>query len=134
MVIQMWVPDECERTNEQWPPFVDAFREIHRFILKAMDGNASAANGLFQKYLDGELPEELLRISRSWVQEEQACASNRLEGANIEVADPQASEHLTPVRPVERRLRRVGKRRRGGPHLQGGTRAGGPSLDVGERA
>src|SRR5262245_29071388 len=132
MVIQMWVPDG-ERTNEQWPPFVDAFREIYRFILKAMDGDASAANSLFQKYLNGELSEELLRISRSWVHEEQACAPNRLEGAGIEVADPQASEHLSPVRPVERR-RGVGKRRSGGPHLQGAGRAGKSSLDVGERA
>src|SRR5262245_41000292 len=125
----MRMPNECERKNEQWPPFVDAFREIHRFILKAMDGNAAAANGLFQKYLDGELPEELLRISRSWVQEEQACASNRSEGASIGVADPQASEHLTSVRPMGRR-RRVGERRRGGPHLQGAGRAGRSSLDV----
>src|ERR1700745_2827064 len=78
----MWMPDACEPIDEQWPPFADAFREIHRFILKAKDGNAAAANALFQKYLNGELTDELLRISRCWVQEEQACAPNRSsEGA-----------------------------------------------------
>src|SRR5215831_17697898 len=40
--------------------FRDAFWEIHRFILKTMAGNAAAANASFQKYLNGELPEELL--------------------------------------------------------------------------
>jgi hypothetical protein len=100
----MWMPDACEPIDEQWPPFADAFREIHRFILKAKDGNAAAANALFQKYLNGELTDELLRISRCWVQEEQACAPNRSsEGATIGVADPQVSGHVTPVRPVERR-------------------------------
>jgi hypothetical protein len=125
--------DECERINDQPPPFGDAFREIHRFILKALAGNAAAANALFQKYLNGELPEELLRISRSWVQEEQACAPNSLEGASIGVTDPHASEHLTPVRPTERRrLRRAKERRAGGPHLSDADWAGGPALDVGE--
>jgi hypothetical protein len=98
------MPDACEPIDEQWPPFADAFREIHRFILKAKDGNAAAANALFQKYLNGELTDELLRISRCWVQEEQACAPNRSsEGATIGVAEPQVSGHVTPVRPVERR-------------------------------
>src|SRR2546430_16764788 len=130
----MRMPDECERINEQWPPFADAFREIHRFILKAMDGNAAAANALFQKYLNGELSDELLRISRSWVQEEQASAPIRSEGDSIGVADPQVSEHLTPVWPVERRrLRRPGERRDYRPHLQGANRASGTPLDVGER-
>jgi hypothetical protein len=128
------MPNECERISEQWPPFADAFREIHRFILKAMDGDAAAANGLFQKYLNGELPEDLLRISRSWVQEEQACPSKRSGGANTGVADPQAIEHLALARPVERRLRRIRKPRRGVPHSQGAGRAGKSSQDVGERA
>lgn len=128
------MPDECEPIYEQWPPFADAFREIHRFILKAMDGNAAAANALFQKYLNGELSDELLRISRSWVQEEQARVPIRSEGDSIGVADPQASEHLTPVWPVERlRLRRGGERRDYRPHLQGANRASGTPLNVGER-
>jgi hypothetical protein len=75
--------DDCERINEQRPPLADAFREIHRFILKAVDGNAATANALFQRYLNGELPDELLRISRSWVQEEQACTPSSSEGESI---------------------------------------------------
>jgi hypothetical protein len=130
----MRMPDECERINEQWPPFADAFREIHRFILKAMDGNAAAANALFQKYLNGELSDELLRISRSWVQEEQACAPIRSERDRIGFADPQASEHLTPVRPVERRRsRRAGERGDYRPRLQGADRTSKTPVDVGER-
>ena len=128
--------DDCERINEQWPPLAHAFREIHRFILKAVDGNAAAANALFQKYLNGELSDELLRISRSWVQEEQACSSSRSEEADkIGVADPQASERLTPLRPVERRrLRRAGEWRRGRPHLRVGGGAAESPPDVGERS
>jgi hypothetical protein len=126
--------DDCERINEQWPPLADAFREIHRFILKAVDCNAATANALFQRYLNGELPDELLRISRTWVQEEQACAPSRSEGESIAVADPQASEHLTPVRPVERRrLRRAEERRRLSGRTHGANRASGTPLNVGER-
>jgi hypothetical protein len=126
--------DDCERINEQWPPLADAFREIHRFILKAVDGNAAAANALFQRYLNGELPDELLRISRSWVQEEQACVPSRSQGESIGIADPQASERLTPVRPVERqRLRRGEERRRLSGRIQGANRASGTPLNVGER-
>ena len=122
--------DDCERINEPWPPFADAFREIYRFILKALEGNAAAANALFQKYLNGELPDELLQISRSWVQEEQACAS---EGDVMEVADPPASRRPMPLRPAERRrLPRVGERRGGRPHPAFGGAAESP-LDVGER-
>jgi hypothetical protein len=131
----MRIPDECERVDEQWPPFVDAFREIYRFILKAMDGNADAANAAFRKYLNGELPDELLRISESWVQEEQG-APVRLKGDSVGAADTQASERTTPVGPVEgRRLRRAGGRRGRGSHLLS-RRSGiaGPPLDVGERA
>jgi hypothetical protein len=127
--------DDCERIDEEWPSFADAFREIHRFILKAMDGNAASANALFQKYLNGELSDELLRISRSWVQEEQASAPLRSEENRIGVADPQASEQLAPVRPVERRrLRRAGKWRPGRPHLQGPGPAAESALDAGERS
>jgi hypothetical protein len=113
MVTSMRMPDEYERV-EKWPSFADAFREIHRFILKAMDGNAAAANALFRKYLNGELPDELLRISQSWVQEER--------GAPLR---PQASESLTPVRPVARRRQRAGTLRDYPPHFQGGNRASG---------
>src|SRR5262245_11204445 len=79
--------DVCERQDEEWPPFADAFTLVHRFILKALDGNAAAANVLFQKFLNGELPNQLLRISRSWVQEEQ-------HGNKITVIDTEEREHL----------------------------------------
>jgi hypothetical protein len=123
MVTSMRMPDECERV-EQWPSFADAFREIHRFILKAMDGNAAAANALFRKYLNGELPDELLRISQSWVQEERG-APLRPQGDPVGAAGPQASESLTPVRPVARRRQRAGTLRDYPPHFQGGNRASG---------
>src|SRR5262245_51488567 len=113
----MRMPDERERIKEQWPPFVEAFREIHRFILKAMDGNAAAANAAFRKYLHGELPDELLRISQSWVQEEQGAPLKPARDS-VGAADSQTSERLTPVRPVKgRRLRRDRNRRRRGSHL-----------------
>jgi hypothetical protein len=48
-----------------------AFRHVHRFILEAVKGDRSAANTLFQKYFSGELPEELLAISRYYVQQDQ---------------------------------------------------------------
>jgi hypothetical protein len=96
----MWMPDGIngERINEQWPPFADAFREIRHFILKAVQGNAAAGNALFQKYLAGELPDELLDISRRWVQDDQARASVKPEGDNIGAADPQARECLSAVK------------------------------------
>ena len=121
--------DDGERINEQWPPLADAFREIHRFILKALDGNAAAANALFQEYLNGELPDELLQISRSWVRDEQACTSD----GN---ADPPASGRLAPVRSVDRRRsQRAGTSRDYRPHLQGASRAsGGPEVAAGRAA
>jgi hypothetical protein len=124
--------DDCERINAQWPPFADAFREIYRFILKALEGNAAAANALFQKYLNGELPDELLQISRSWVQEEQACSPSRSEGESIGAADPQVSRHW-PVK--RRRLRRAGREwRRGRQHLPVGGGAAESSLHAGKRS
>jgi len=99
--------DGCERINEQWPPLADAFREIHRFILKAVEGNAAAANALFQRYLNGELPDEFAPN----------CAKLGAGGASERsqhVARGEAGEYLTPVRPMaRRRLRRAGERRCG---------------------
>lgn len=127
----MSVRDECERLNEQWPAFAGAFREIHHFILKAMDGNAAAANALFQKYLDGELSDELLRISRRWVQEEQPGVPSSSEGDSIGVAGPR--EDLAPVRPVaRRRSQRAGTSRDYRPHVQGGNHVS-PEVVLGER-
>jgi hypothetical protein len=73
----MWMPDGSngKHITEEGPPFADAFKEINRFILNALNGNAAAANAIFQKYLAGELPDELLQISRRHVQDDQARAS-----------------------------------------------------------
>jgi hypothetical protein len=57
------------------PAYAPAFKEVYRFILEAMDGDIFAATELFQKYLAGDLPEELLSISRRWVKAEQAALS-----------------------------------------------------------
>src|SRR5262245_46150709 len=79
--------DVCERQDEERPPFADAFTLVHRFILTALDGKAADAHVLVQTFLNGELPNELLRISRSWVQEEQ-------HGNKITVIDTEEREHL----------------------------------------
>ena len=45
-------------------------RHVHEFILRAVEGDTVAASALFQRYLAGELPEELLALSRRCVQED----------------------------------------------------------------
>jgi hypothetical protein len=68
----MWMQDQRsgEARGDQ-PSVADAFRDVYRFILRAMQGDADAASALFQRYLAGELPEELLALSRRCVQEDQ---------------------------------------------------------------
>jgi hypothetical protein len=68
----MWMQDERsgEATEEQ-PSISHTFRHVYRFILQAMQGDTVAASALFQEYLAGELPEELLALSRRCVQEDQ---------------------------------------------------------------
>ena len=94
-----------------------------------MDGNAAAANALFQKYLDGELSDELLRISRRWVQEEQPGVPSRSEGDSIGVAGPQASETLRLS--ARRRSQRAGTSRDYRPHVQAGNHVN-PEIVLGE--
>jgi hypothetical protein len=48
------------------------FRHVYRFILEALKGDTAAASVIFQKYLGGELPEELISLSRRHVQENQS--------------------------------------------------------------
>ena len=69
----MWMQDQRsgEATTGEEPSVADAFRHVYRFILRAMQGDADAASALFQRYLAGELPEELLALSRRCVQEDQ---------------------------------------------------------------
>jgi hypothetical protein len=68
----MWTQDQrsAEATEEE-PSVAGAFRHVYQFILRAMQGDADAASALFQRYLAGELPEELLALSRSCVQQDQ---------------------------------------------------------------
>ena len=76
----MWMPAQMEgEVVGELPTYAPAFKEVYRFILKALDGEVFAATDLFQKYLAGEMPEKLLSISRRWVQAEQAGAD---EGNN----------------------------------------------------
>jgi hypothetical protein len=72
----MWTQDQrsAEATEEE-PSVAGKFRHVYLFILRAMQGDADAASALFRRYLAGELPEELLALSRRCVQEDQT--SNR---------------------------------------------------------
>jgi hypothetical protein len=47
------------------------FRPVYEFILRVMQGDTAAASAMFQRYLAGELPVELLSLSRRCVQEDQ---------------------------------------------------------------
>jgi hypothetical protein len=53
------------------PAFAHTFRHVYQFILQATDGDTAAASAMFQQYLAGELSEELLALSRRWVQKDQ---------------------------------------------------------------
>ena len=68
----MWMQDQTnDEVTEEEPSVAYAFRHVYQFILRAMQGDADAASALFQRYLAGELPEELLAISRRCVREDQ---------------------------------------------------------------
>jgi hypothetical protein len=64
----MWMQDERsgEPTEEQ-PSISHTFRQVYRFILRAMQGDTAVARALFQQYLAGELPDFIaaLRARRS---------------------------------------------------------------------
>jgi hypothetical protein len=71
----MWMAEQMEgEVVGELPTYAPAFKEVYRFILKALGGDVFAATDLFQKYLAGETPERLLSISRRWVQAEQSDA------------------------------------------------------------
>jgi hypothetical protein len=69
-----------EPTEEQ-ASISRTFRHVYRFILRAMQGDTTIASALFQRYLAGELPEDLLALSRRCVQEDQIAAL-RARGSN----------------------------------------------------
>ena len=58
-----------EPTEEQL--LAHALRPIFEFIIREMQGDRAAASVLFQRYLAGELPEELLSLSRRCVEQDQ---------------------------------------------------------------
>ena len=68
-----------EPTEEQ-ASISRTFRHVYRFILRAMQGDTIIASAL-QRYLAGELPEDLLALSRRCVQEDQIAAL-RARGSN----------------------------------------------------
>ena len=49
-----------------------AFRDVYRFILGAVGGDAAVARAMYERYLAGELSKELLTISRRCVKEDSA--------------------------------------------------------------
>ena len=53
-------------------PEYSAFAEIYRFILRAVRGDSAIAKAIFERYLAGELSEELLTISRECVEADRA--------------------------------------------------------------
>ena len=70
----MWVAEPMEgEVVGQLPAYAPALKEVRRFILEALDGDILAATELFEKYLSGDMPQELLSISRRWVEAEQSA-------------------------------------------------------------
>jgi hypothetical protein len=68
----MQMQDERSGEPTEEPPSIShTFRHVYRFILRAMQGDTAVASALFQQYLAGELPKELLALSRRCVQEDQ---------------------------------------------------------------
>jgi hypothetical protein len=68
-----------EKAAEEPPSISDTFKHVYQFILDALEGDTAAADAMFQRYLAGELPEELLSLSRRCVQQNQGGLS-QLEG------------------------------------------------------
>ena len=68
----MWMQDQTnDEVTEEEPSVAYAFRHVYQFILRAMQGDTDAASAMFHRYLAGELPEELLALSRRCVREDQ---------------------------------------------------------------
>jgi hypothetical protein len=77
----MWMAEPMEgEVVGELPTYAPAFKDVYRFILRALGGDVFVATDLFQKYLAGEMPERLLSISRLCVQTEQAAAD---EGGHL---------------------------------------------------
>jgi hypothetical protein len=61
-----------------------AFRDIYRFILRAVGGDTAIAKAMFERYLAGELSEELLTISRQCVEEDRVDRLSKASGGGSE--------------------------------------------------
>jgi hypothetical protein len=71
-------PVLTDRTNgEEQFVLAHSFRHVYRFILAGVNGDAAAAKAIFERYLAGELSEELLTISRQWVRADLAARTTR---------------------------------------------------------
>jgi hypothetical protein len=58
------------------------FRNVYRFILGAVGGDAAVAKAMFERYLAGELSEELLTVSRQCVRADRKGARVEQDRAN----------------------------------------------------
>ena len=71
------IADVAQQTGSQAKrTLAYTFRHVYRFILQAMNGDTVAARAIFERYLAGELSEELLIISRQCVNAHQKRAPN----------------------------------------------------------
>jgi hypothetical protein len=71
---------EGEPLSETQPSLRSAFGDVYRFILQAVKGDRARADEIFERYLHGELSDELLSVSRACVSAEQAgCANRKIE-------------------------------------------------------
>ena len=81
----MWMPNknggacpaEGESLAETRPTLRQAFRHVYGFILQAVRGDKATADAIFENYLAGKLPEELLAISRRCISLDQASSCKR---------------------------------------------------------
>jgi hypothetical protein len=70
-------PAEGESLAETRPTLRHAFRHVYDFILQAVRGDKATADAIFENYLAGKLPEELLAISRRCISLDQASSCKR---------------------------------------------------------
>ena len=90
-----------EMIKEQ-PAFAHTFRHVYQFILQATDGDTAAASAMFQRYLAGELSEELLALSRRWVRKDQRSGKTRRRASWAGRRRLQAAGLAPPLRPHPR--------------------------------
>jgi hypothetical protein len=67
------------------------FRNVYRFILGAVGGDAAVAKAMFERYLAGELSEELLTVSRQCVRADRKGARGEQDWANRESEQDRAN-------------------------------------------